>query len=74
MKCKGEINMDRIKTERIKFNAKDIETLVKKHLKDVEKIDEGTGQFEIVWKTNLNKGSTLVEVISKHAVATGPLE
>jgi hypothetical protein len=37
-------------------------------------IDDETGQFEIVWQNNdLNRGATLVEVVSRHAVATGPL-
>jgi tyrosyl-tRNA synthetase len=68
--------MERIKTELIKFNAKDIEDLIKKHLKVVEKIDFRTGQFEIVWQNDWIKGQnqvTIVEVVSKHAVATGPL-
>jgi hypothetical protein len=66
--------MERIKTETLKFNAKDIEELIKKHLKNVEMIDDETGQFEIVWQNNdLNRGATLVEVVSRHAVATGPL-
>jgi hypothetical protein len=67
--------MERIKTERIKFNVKDIEALIKRHLREIEHVDEDTGQFEIVWADkNFNKGAIVVEVVSKHAVSMGPLE
>jgi hypothetical protein len=68
--------MERIKTEKIKFNVKDIEALIKNHLREIEHVDEDTGQFEIIWSPDydVNRGATIVEVVSKHAVATGPLE
>ena len=71
--------MERIKQEVIKFTVSDIETLIKKHVKDVEKL---TGEYEISWESRhwdntspgkLSRGATLVEVTTKCAVATGPI-
>ena len=67
--------MERIKTETVKFSRKDIENLLLKHLKDVEKL---SGAVEIKWLDGVinpkrDKDSIIIEIISSIAVATGPI-
>lgn len=62
--------MERIKTETIKFTVEDIEKLVIKHLKEVEKLQ---GAIEIEWLLNSRSASAILEVVTNVAVATGPI-